>query len=279
MTEVVVRVSDGWLRLREPADADARSRGVARLVGASLHTGDGPLVVHDLGSGNGSMGRWLARLLRGAQHWVLHDRDPDLLAVAIDTPPAAAADGAPVTVEAHQGELTELRDVDLAGASLVTASALLDALTADDIDHLVRRCVTVGCPSLLTLSVTGRVGLSPADPLDPVMGAAFDDHQRRTTGGRGLLGPGAGAFTAGRFRSHGHRVTTRPSPWRLDVANAALLEQWLLGWVGAACEQRPELEAPGRPYLERRLADLAEGRLRVTVPHVDLLARPRGGER
>ena len=104
MTEVAVRVSDAWLRLREPADADARSPRVARLVGAGLRTGDGPLVVHDLGSGNGSMGRWLAPLLRGPQHWVLHDRDPDLLAVAVDDPPTAAADGAPVTVEARQGD-------------------------------------------------------------------------------------------------------------------------------------------------------------------------------
>ena len=28
------------------------------------------------------MGRWLAPLLDGPQHWVLHDRDPDLLGVA-----------------------------------------------------------------------------------------------------------------------------------------------------------------------------------------------------
>ncbi len=279
MTEVVVRVSDAWLRLRAPADADARSRELARLVGAGLATGDGPLVVHDLGSGNGSMGRWLAPLLHGPQHWVLHDRDADLLTVALDTPPTVAADGAPVTVEVRQGDLTGLRDDDLAGSSLVTASALLDVLTAHEVDHLVRCCVAAGSPSLLTLSVSGRVILSPADPLDPVVGAAFDDHQRRTTEGRTLLGPGAALVAAARFREHGHRVTTRPSPWRLDVSKASLVREWLVGWVGAACEQRPELETSCEPYRDRRLADLAAGRLRVTVQHVDLLARPRGGER
>ena len=41
-----------------------------------------PLLVHDLGSGTGSMVRWLAPRLPGPQHWVLHDRDPDLLAAA-----------------------------------------------------------------------------------------------------------------------------------------------------------------------------------------------------
>jgi hypothetical protein len=210
---------------------------------------------------------------------VLHDRDPDLLAVALDSVPRAAADGSPVTVEARLGDLVRVRDEDLAGASFVTASALLDVLTAHEVDSVVRRCVAAGCPTLLTLSVTGRVRLSPSDPLDTVVAAAFDEHQRRTTGGRTLLGPGAAAFAAGRFRSHGHRVTLRPSPWWLDVATAALLEEWLLGWVGAAGDQRPELRAHCEPYLARRLAELAEGRLRVTVQHVDLLARPRGGAR
>ena len=32
-----------------------------------------PIVVHDLGSGTGSMMRWLAPLLPGPQTWVLHD--------------------------------------------------------------------------------------------------------------------------------------------------------------------------------------------------------------
>ena len=36
-------------------------------------------VIHDLGCGTGSMGRWLAPRLPGPQHWVLHDRDADLL--------------------------------------------------------------------------------------------------------------------------------------------------------------------------------------------------------
>ena len=59
-------------------------------------------VIHDLGCGTGSMGRWLAPRLPGPQHWVLHDRDADLLAVAADEPPGVAADGAAVTVETRR---------------------------------------------------------------------------------------------------------------------------------------------------------------------------------
>src|SRR5439155_24386504 len=106
----------------------------------------------------------------GRQHWVLHDRDADLLKVA-----EVPADG----VETRRSDVTRLRAGDLAGATLVTASALLDLLTEDGLAGLVAACVGAGCPALLTMTVVGRVELSPADPLDARVGAAFDDHQRR----------------------------------------------------------------------------------------------------
>lgn len=72
-----------WLRLREPADAAARAEDLLDAVRARL-TGYTPTVIHDLGSGTGSMSRWLAARLPGPQHWVLHDRDADLLARAAE---------------------------------------------------------------------------------------------------------------------------------------------------------------------------------------------------
>lgn len=278
LTDVGVRVSPGWLRLREPADADARSTQLVRRLRSGLARG-GTTVVHDLGCGSGAMGRWLAPRLRGPQHWVLHDRDLELLDRAAADPPVAAADGAGVSVETRQGDLTRLDPDDLAGASLVTASALLDMLTAEELDRFVRCCVEAACPALVTLSVIGRVELSPADPMDPVLGAAFDDHQRRTADGRTLLGPDAAGIAVARFRALGADVTTRRSPWRLDARTPALTADWLDGWVGAACEQRPELSDAGGAYLARRAAGLDGGRLRVVVHHLDVLARPPGATR
>ena len=277
MTEVEVRVSEEWLGLREPADAEARAAVLLREVGTGLASGP-TTMVHDLGSGTGSMGRWLAPRLDGRQHWVLHDRDPHLLAGAVVDPPTAA-DGSMVTVEVRHGDVSRLQPDDLAGASLVTASALLDMLTAEELDRLVRCCVATGCPALVTLSVIGRVELSPADSLDDVLGAAFDDHQRRTAAGRSLLGPDAVGLAVQLFRSLGAEVTTRPSLWRLDRGSQHLLTTWLVGWVGAASEQRPELAEWSASYLARRAADLEQGRLRVVVHHLDLLARPQGAPR
>ncbi|HEY4993348.1 MAG TPA: hypothetical protein VII33_14835 [Nakamurella sp.] len=63
--------------------------------------------------------------------------------------------------------------------------------------------------------------------------------------------------------------------WRLGAADTALTAEWFTGWVGAACDQRPELTAAAAGYQRRRGAEAAAGRVGVTVHHHDLLARPR----
>ncbi len=261
MSAAAVRVSPAWLELREPADAAARSKHLAERLARHLPAAD-PLVIHDLGGGSGAMGRWLAPRLRGPQHWVVHDRDADLLERAVACPPASA------TVEARRTDITRLTADDLAGASVITASALLDLLTADELGRMLR--AGTGRPMLLALTVTGRVTLSPADPLDAAIGAAFDAHQRR---GR-LLGPDAVDAAVAALRGTGAEVVVRPSPWRLGAADAGLTGEWLDGWVGAACEQEPALAAGARCYRDRRLAEAAAGELAVTVEHADVLVLP-----
>lgn len=269
-----VRYSPTWLDLREGADARARARGpAAALVGLLAGELDrtGRAVVHDLGCGTGSMGRWLAPLLPGPQHWVLHDCDPQLLQLAAAQMPHTAADGTPVTVQVSPGDLTRLTAADLSGACLVTASALLDLLTRAEVDRLAAACTQVGCAVLFTLSVTGRVELSPADPLDAAIGEAFNAHQRRVVAGRRLLGPDAVAAVAGTLTRLGARVEVCASPWQLAAEESALAMEWLRGWVGAAGEQDPGLAA--QAYLTRRETDVEAGLLRVTVHHSDVFAR------
>jgi hypothetical protein len=268
-----IRVPPSWLALREPADAEARARDLAEALERALPA-SGPRIVHDLGCGTGSMGRWLAPLLTGAQHWVLHDRDADLLALAAADVPGPVAGGAPVTVEARRTDLARMRADDLAGASLITASALLDLLTAEEMERLAGLCAGAGCPILLTLSVVGDVEIAPADPLDRRVAAAFDAHQRRATNRGPLLGPDAVDFAARAFRRLGAEVLVRPSPWRLGPAHSALAAEWFTGWVAAAREQEPELAGECEPYAGRRLEQESAGELTFTVGHADLLALP-----
>jgi predicted RNA methylase len=257
-----------WLALREDADAAARSAELAGRVRERL-LGQPRTVIHDLGTGTGSMARWLAPRLEGPQHWIMYDRDAGLLERA-----AAAMTGraAQVSAETRQRDITRLTPDDFAGASLITASALLDMLTRDELGRVVAACAGAGCPVLLTISVVGRVEVSPPDPLDAQIADAFNAHQRRTDEGRSLLGPDAPAAAAEAFGRHGMTVLTRPSPWRLGPDQAELAAEWLRGWLAAACEQRPELASRAAEYGSRRLAEAAAGRLGIVVGHVDLLA-------
>ena len=96
---MTVEGDPGQLRMAGPARA-RRRRGPGARPGRAPRRhlpATGRRVIHDLGCGTGAMGRWLAPLLPGPQHWVVHDRDADLLAVAAADPPGPAADGAAVT--------------------------------------------------------------------------------------------------------------------------------------------------------------------------------------
>jgi hypothetical protein len=249
--------SPEWLALREPADASARAEELLTTLRTFLTSTD--LVVRDLGSGTGSMVRWLSARLPGTPKWILTDRDPSLLDVAVASLPGAVPD---------LRDITTLTAEDLAGASLVTGSALLDLLTRDELEHLAAACVAARVPALFALTVVGRVELTPPDPLDERLAAAFNAHQRRTVGGRTLLGPSAVPAIATAFGRLGATVHRRPSPWRLEPSQ--LTAEWLRGWVAAACEQEPSLRDEADGYLQRRLA----GDVRVTVHHEDLLALP-----
>lgn len=250
--------SPEWLALREPADEQARAEELLTTLLTSLTSPD--LVVRDLGSGTGSMARWLSPRLPGVQKWILTDRDPALLEVAASSVPNAVPD---------LRDITTLTPDDLAGVSLVTASALLDLLTTAEVTKLAEACVTAQVPALFALSVVGRVELTPSDPMDDRVTAAFNAHQRRTVAERTLLGPSAVPAAATAFLRLGATVHRRPSLWRLS--QSTLSAEWLRGWVSAACEQNPDLRPDADEYLRRRLS---EEDLQVTVHHEDLLAIP-----
>ena len=267
----LARATPGWLALREPADAAARASDLVDQVRPQLPPDR--ILVHDLGCGTGSMVRWLAPLLPGRQHWVLCDRDQDLLDHAVADLPVGA-DGSTVTAETQRRDITRMDRGELSGASLITASALLDMFTADELDRFVETCVAAKCPVLVTISVVGRVELTPTDPLDTVVADAFNAHQRRTSGGGRLLGPDAVDAAVTAFNRLGAEVFVRPSPWQLGSGQAELTAAWFTGWLDAACQQRPGLAAATADYRRRRLAQATAGDLGVTVHHLDLLALP-----
>ena len=272
------RYAPEWLQLREPADAAARSYDLLdplRIRLANLPRRADGFVIHDIGCGTGSMGRWLAPRLDGAQHWVLHDRDPYLLHFAAVASPRSAADGSHVTVETRRGDVGP----DHGGR---TGRRL-----PGDRVRAARRPHPRGDRCSRRRLCRGRL----SRPADAVGGGArrARPHRIRWTrrSPRRSTPISGGAVCSGRTRSRSHArrspntgatVRLNPSPWRLGPEQAALTEQWLRGWVGAAVEERPELATPAEGYLAERLEACAAGELRVVVQHSDLLAPvPAGG--
>ncbi|TVP78897.1 class I SAM-dependent methyltransferase [Thioalkalivibrio sp.] len=256
-----------WLALREPADHQARSR----VLGQRLQVWCAPrqrLRVLDLGTGTGSNRRFLAPLLPADQHWTLVDHDPALLALA-----SAKASGH--ESRSIQADLSEWhRFASDPSPDLVTASALLDLVSADWLDSLVAACRERGAAALMVLSYDGQVEWSSPDPLDDAVLAAVNAHQQRDKGLGAALGPAAPGELAGRFRDAGYHVWVESSPWDLGRENVVLAQALVEGWVAAACEQLPESCSGFRAWGGRRCADLAAGRIRVQVGHQDLLALP-----
>ena len=70
-----------WLALREPADRAARDEALARRAAAAA--GPDPLIV-DLGCGTGATWRALSPYLPKGARWRFVDKDPELLAKAVE---------------------------------------------------------------------------------------------------------------------------------------------------------------------------------------------------
>jgi hypothetical protein len=272
MTDELERpIAPGWLALREPADTRARDAVADQLLPPLLErltTSADPgraatgLRIVDLGAGTGANLRWLAPRLPhpDAQHWLLVDHDPGLLARG------------PVQATAVRADVTDLTRVlaEHGGADLVTAAALLDLLDPKQLTAIVDAVVLARVPALFSLTVTGEAGVNPADPVDEPLAAAFDAHQRRD----GRLGPDAGDLAAELFRERGWTVHQVRTPWQLNSGREPeLVAAWLDGRVEAAVEHRPDLAAEAAGWLNRRTG-LAPGALEAVVGHVDVLALP-----
>jgi len=275
-------VDPSWLRLRGPADVQARTSFASGLAddlarhldghvsdGADGRRVDGSAVVRlvDVGAGTGAGARWLRdRLddrLPAPQHWRLVDHDPDLLACA-DPTVDGWAHGVVATVDRLRGLLAD------EPADVVTCQALLDVLTAPEVDAMVEPAVRCGAAALLALSVTGEVVLSPLHHDDEMVAEAFDAHQRRA----GRLGPDGGRYAANGLCRRGYSVTMAATPWHLGAADTDLLRAWLRGRADAAAEQAPGMGDRIRRWHENRDRQACRGELSAVVGHVDVLGLP-----
>ena len=238
--------SAGWLNLREPADRAARSARLRDRVADWGRAYDALRIV-DLGSGTGSGSRWLAAALPVARDWWLIDHDPELLACG------SVTTGLPDTVTLHTRQLDLARDLERLAdpvPDLITASALLDLVSAGWLDRLTRLCAHTGAALYCTLNVDGTLAWAPALADDQRVNACFNRHQRGDKGFGPALGAAAVDRLAERLHALGYRVEIAASPWRLGPARRELQQALLDGYRSLV----EELE-PGAPWLADWLAE------------------------
>ncbi|MCL1628226.1 class I SAM-dependent methyltransferase [Roseibaca sp. V10] len=244
-----------WLSLRAPADRAARDARLLAMAGARA----GERIV-DLGAGTGATVRAMSDVVPTGMRWTLVDNDPGLLALA----PRLGG-----RVTGVQADLTELDALPLDGATLVTASALLDLVSEAWLEGLVARLVRAGLPFYAALSYDGEMSWTPEHDEDAAVTRAFNADQRSDKG----FGPALGAESATRaatlFRNAGYTVELADSPWRLGPTDQTLQAELLDGIATAAARaghNGTEL------WLATRRAALDHAEVRIG--HKDLLAVP-----
>ncbi|CAN7550326.1 class I SAM-dependent methyltransferase [Variovorax sp. LjRoot290] len=264
--------SADWLALREPFDRAARSASAALLdlhaMAARLRGDDPVLRVIDLGCGTGANLRDLAPRLGGAQQWLMVDHDPRLLAALPESleGPGWHAKARPLRIDLAAA----LDAVPYGAARLVTASALLDLVSASWLDALLNHVRMASAAVLFALTVDGRVAWAPGLAGDAEVHELFATHQQRDKGFGPALGGEAVALAVARLDAMGYSVTQARSDWCIE--EAAMLRAMIEGMAHATLEQEPAAHELVGAWKARRLALVDRTCLRVG--HVDLLAMP-----
>ncbi len=283
--------NDHWLALRASADSRARADVLLRRLPLAPGT---CLRVIDLGCGTGANLRHLAPLLAAAgasdQHWTCIDHDAELLqrlrqrtaAWATDSSWPVRLDQQAVHIDAdHWHCRVQTRHVDLAASladldwpvgALVTASALLDLVSARWLDGLLQRCHAARCQLLFTLSYNGRCVLQPAQADDALVIDLVNRHQLTDKGFGPALGPTAAGAIQARCSRLGYQVAAADSDWRIGPDEPDLQRALIDGWRQAARQLAPTLEDRIDAWYGARIALIARAESRIEVGHRDMVA-------
>src|SRR5262249_20620765 len=159
--------------------------------------------------GTGSTLRAVAAHLPARQNWRLVDNDLGLLARAGELTRSSGANVTTTPVD-----LSHDLEAALDGAvDLVTASALLDLVSAAWLERLAVETAARRLPIYAALTYDGRAELEPVDPFDAAIIAAVNRHQRRDKGFGPALGPAAAAAAVTQFQVVQYAVTQGQSDW------------------------------------------------------------------
>lgn len=255
--------SAAWLALREPADWQSRSTRVTEAVVGALPKGRAVRAI-DLAAGTGSNARFLARTIAVPQAWLLVDHDAQLLERA------RRMAGFEVRTQAvdlsRTLELTRL----VVQKDFVTASALLDLVSAQWLQAVCAACQRERAAVLFALSYDGRMNCFPEEADDELVRNLVNRHQHTDKGFGRALGPDGAAQAAELLENLGYAVIRDCSDWVLDSESMLLQQQLIDGWASAATGMAPAETVVIERWRARRMDHVTQGRSRVVVGHEDV---------
>lgn len=256
-----------WLKLREPADREARSAPMLDKVCQHLDALPQPHVIMDIGCGTGSTYRTLSQTLPHC-NWKLLDYETVLL------DEAKRQIGLGKNIEFHRQDLNNLDETLLDGVAIVTASALFDLCSADFCDRFVEKLAHRKVGLYAALNYDGIMEWSIKHPLDEQIAADFNLHQRSDKGFGPALGPAASAHLSHRCEALGFTVEIADSPWRLGPSSAELQKEFLAGLERPVREIGNVSDFAFREWLEFRHSHIGRDGSLCIVGHTDFLALP-----
>jgi len=260
--------SISWLDLREAADQRARDNTLSEKAIAALTDLEGPQapgLAVDLGAGTGATLRALQQLGVKDVVWRLVDHDGALLDEALRRHRKECI------IEDHQCDLQVVYELPLAGARLVTASALFDLCSQEFIDSLCARIGEQKSGVYAALNYDGTTVWHPTHPLDAQVLTAFNQDQLRDKGLGMALGPQASQALQAALQSYDYSVETASSPWQLGPEDEAMVKEFIQG-ISAAVANTVDAEALEQ-WRNFRLENASSGK--CIVGHTDLLALPK----
>ncbi|MDR6101506.1 SAM-dependent methyltransferase [Agrobacterium larrymoorei] len=255
-----------WLRLREPADREARSSSLVEAVKEYIQS-HSRHVVMDIGCGTGSTFRTLSPRLPDVK-WKLLDYETRLL------DEAKRQIGPRDHVSFHCADLNTLDESLLNNVAVVTASALFDLCSADFCRRFVERLARKKIGLYAALNYDGAMEWSIKHPLDRAVVASFNQHQRTDKGFGPALGPDASGYLSSLCEDAGFSVKTASSPWALGPDSEALQSEFLAGLAAPIQEIGNIDTAEFKSWLEFRFSRVGVDGSRCIVGHTDFLALP-----
>ena len=261
--------STAWLDLRERFDAAARN--ISLLARLAAWRGDRRrLQVIDLGAGTGANLRRTAPALGGAQSWTLVERDAGLVRAG-----SARLEGHGAAWTYRQLDLAlELEALGDGPCDLLTASALLDLVSAEWLGRLARLRRQTGAALYVALTFDGRIEWEPVDSFDAQAIFLVNQHQRTDKGFGPALGPAAGGRLAQILAEEGERVEVGRSDWTLLEGDVEIQAALLDGHACAARQIAPAESTEIARWSDRRRELLRKRSSRLRVGHLDLLMLP-----